>query len=357
MDNRIKEHAGIIADWSTEMKDDDNVVIIANPEAEGLVIALYEEIGKHGGHPTTLYSSNEANRAYLKNFDGEFKTPEHALKLYEEADVVISIKSDVNVKAMNDVPGEVLSEYSKVRKPLSDIIQDKRTCLTAFPTNAAAQLADMSLTEYKDFVWDATLRDWQEVHDKQEILKKKMDEAEEVYITGKETELTMSIKGNIGVNSDGKHNLPSGEVYTAPVPDRVEGHILFDKPLIYMGREIEDVKLEFEDGEVVEHSAGCDEELLTNILNTDKGSRKLGELGIGTNRGIKTFTRNMLFDEKMGDTIHLALGKAINRSIGENGEGNDSAIHMDIIKDMSQGRVEMDDETVMEDGKFIWEME
>ncbi len=356
MDNRIKEHAGIIADWSTEMKEDDKVVILAHSEAEELMIALYEEIGKHGAHPTTLYSSNEANRAYLKNFDGEFKTPKHTLTLFREADVVISIKSDVNVKAMNDVPGEVLSEYSKVRKPLSDILQDKRTCLTAFPTNAAAQLADMSLAEYKDFVWNAILRDWQDVHEKQEILKKKMDEAEEVYITGRETELTMSIKGNIGVNSDGKHNLPSGEVYTAPIPDRVDGHILFDKPLIYMGREIEDVKLKFEGGKVVKHSAGSNEELLTNILNTDEGSRKLGELGIGTNRGIKIFTRNMLFDEKMGDTIHLALGKAIKRSVGEDGEGNDSAIHMDIIKDMSKGRVEMDDETVLENGKFIWEM-
>ncbi len=357
MDKRIKEHAQIIVDWSTEMKEDDNVVIMAHPEAEELVIALNEEIGKKGAHPTTLYSSNEASRAYLKNFDGEFKTPEHTLKLFEEADAVISIKSDYNEKAMNDVPGEVLSEYSKVRKPLSDLLQDKRTCLTAFPTNAAAQLADMSLRQYQDFVWNAVLRDWQEVHEKQEILKKKMDEAEEVYITGKETELTMSIKGNLGENSDGKFNLPSGEVFTAPIPDSVEGKILFDKPLIYMGREINDVRLKFEEGKVVEHSASSNEGLLSQILETDEGAKRLGELGIGTNRGIKTFTRNMLFDEKMGDTIHLALGRAINRTIGEDGEGNDSAIHMDIIKDMSKGRVEMDGETVMEDGKFIWEME
>ncbi|MFP3871603.1 MAG: aminopeptidase [Candidatus Aenigmatarchaeota archaeon] len=356
MDNRIKEQAGIIADWSTEMKEDDNVVILAHAEAEELVIALHEEIGKYGAHPSTLYSSNEASRAYLRNFEGDFKTPDHTLSLFEEADVVISIKSDVNEKAMSDVPGEVLSEYSKVRKPISELLQDRRTCLTAFPTNAAAQLADMSLAEYKDFVWGAILRDWQEVHEKQEILKKKMDEAEEVYITGKETELTMSIKGNIGVNSDGKHNLPSGEVYTAPIPNSVEGDILFDKPMIYSGREIDDVKLTFEDGKVVDYTAGSNEELLGAVLDTDEGSRRVGELGIGTNRAIKRFTRNMLFDEKMGDTIHLALGRAIKRSIGEDGEGNDSAIHMDIIKDMSEGRVEMDDETVMEDGKFIWEM-
>ncbi len=356
MDDRIKEHAEIIADWSTEMEKDDNVLVMAHPQAEELVIALYEEIGERGAHPTTLFSSSEVSRAYLKNFNGEFKTPEHILSLFENSDVVISIKSDVNEKAMNDVPGQLLAEYSKVRKPISDMVQDKKTCLTAFPTNAAAQLADMSLRSYQDFVWNAVLRDWQEVHDKQEILKKKMDEAEEVYITGKETELTMSIKGNLGENSDGKFNLPSGEVFTAPIPDSVEGEILFDKPLIYMGREINNVRLRFEKGEVVKHSADTNEQLLSQILQADEGANKLGELGIGTNRGIKIFTRNMLFDEKMGDTIHLALGKAIKRTIGENGAGNDSAIHMDIIKDMSQGRLEMDGETVMENGKFIWEM-
>lgn len=357
MDKRIKEHAELIADWSTDMEEDDKVIISSNPEAEELVIALHEEIGKRGGHPITLYSSNEKSRKYLKSFTGEFeKTPEHTLSLFEKTDVFISIKSDPNQKAMNDVPGERLAQYSKIRKPLSDIIQNKKSCLTAFPTNGAAQLADMSLDKYQDFVWNAIIRDWQEIHDKQEMLKKKMDEGEEVYIEGKETELTMSIKGNVGENSDGKFNLPSGEVFTAPLPDSVEGEIFFDKPLIYMGREIKDVKLKFEKGEVVKHSAENNEELLSQLLKTDEGARRLGELGIGTNRGIQRFTKNMLFDEKMGETIHLALGRAIDRSVGEDGKGNDSAIHMDIIKDMSQGRVEIDDETVMEDGKFIWEL-
>ncbi len=357
MDKRIREHAEIIAEWSTEMEKDDKVVITTNPEAEELVIALHEEIGKRGAHPITLYSSNEKSRSYLRNFDGEFKTPEHTLKLFEESDVFISIRSDKNLKALNDVPGELLSKYSKVRKPLSEIIQDKRTCLTVFPTNSLAQLAEMSLAEYQDFVWEAIIRDWQEIHDKQQILKEKMDESDEVYIEGEETELTMSIKNNLGVNSDGKFNLPSGEVFTAPIPDSVEGEIYFDKPLIYMGREIKEVRLKFEEGEVVEYSAEMNEGLLDNLLKTDEGAKRLGELGIGTNRAIKKFTKNMLFDEKMGDTIHLALGRAINRSVGDDGKGNDSAIHMDIIKDMSEGRVEMDGETVMENGKFIWEID
>ncbi|MFW6083140.1 MAG: aminopeptidase [Thermoplasmatota archaeon] len=357
MDDRIKKHAEILADWSTDIEEDDNVVIVGNPEAHELFVALHEEVGKRGAFPTTIYTSNEMNRTYLKNFEGEFKTPEHTLNLYENADVVIFVKSDPNEKAMNDVPGEVISEYSKSRKPISDLLQEKKSSITAFPTNAAAQLADMSLSEYRDFVWNAVIRDWKEVHEKQQILKEKLDEADEVHIEGPETDLTMSIKGNIGVNSDGKHNLPSGEVYTAPIPDSVNGKIMFDKPLMYMGREIQGVRLKFEDGVVGEHSAEMNEELLSDLLDTDEGARKLGELGIGTNRDIKTFTRNMLFDEKMGDTIHLALGRAINRSIGEDGEGNESAIHMDIIKDMSEGTLKLDDEIVMENGKFIWEMD
>ncbi|MFW6041278.1 MAG: aminopeptidase [Thermoplasmatota archaeon] len=356
MDQRIKDHAEILCDWSTNIEKGDNVVIIADPEAHELIIALYEEIGNRKAYPVTIYSSKEADRAYLKSFKSGFELPEHKYSLFKEADVIIAIKSDANLMATSDIPGDTLTEKAKADKPMRDILLEKRTSLTLFPTNAHAQLAGMSLREYQKFVWKAIIRDWKEVESNQEILKQKMDEAEEVYIEGPETELTMSIKGNVGVNSAGKHNLPSGEVYTAPIPNSVEGKIMFDKPLIHSGREIVGIRLKFEEGEVVEHSAERNKELLTDLLNTDEGSKRVGELGIGTNRDIERFTKNMLFDEKMGDTIHLALGRAIERSVGEDGEGNDSALHMDIIKDMSKGRLEMDGETLMENGKFIWEM-
>ncbi|MBS3816529.1 MAG: aminopeptidase [Candidatus Thermoplasmatota archaeon] len=356
MDERIRKHAQILVEWSTEIEEGDNVIISANPEAQELITALYEEIGKKGGKPVTLYRSNEASAAYLKNHEGELQTPEHKLSLFKEADAVISVRGDPNQKAMNNVPGEKVSSMSRANKPINDLLSEKRTSLTVFPTNSQAQLAGMSLEEYRDFVWNATLRDWEEVEEKQEILKKKMDEASEVFIKGKDTEIEMNIAGNVGVNSSGKHNLPSGEVYIAPIPDSVEGEILFDLPIMHRGKEINGVKLRFEDGEVVEYSAEKNEEILENMLYTDEGARRLGELGIGTNRGIDRFTRNILFDEKMGDTIHLALGRAIPRSVGEDGEGNDSAVHVDMIKDMSEGTVEMDGETILKDGKFVWEL-
>ncbi len=356
MDDRIKQHAEILVEWSTEIEEEDNVIIRAGEEAKELVIALQEEIGKKGANPITLYSSSEASRAYLKNFEGEFETPEHVLALMKESDVIISIGSDPNLKAMSDVSGKTLAEYSKARKPLQEEQMNMRWCGTQHPTNAQAQMAGMSLEEYKEFVYDAILRDWQEVHDMQEKLKKKLDKGSEVYIEGPGTELTMNIEGMTGINSDGDHNLPSGEVFTAPVVDSVEGEILFDKPLIHQGNEINGVKLTFENGEVVEYSAEQNEDVLDDMLETDEGAKKLGELGIGTNRGIDVFTKNMLFDEKMGDTIHLALGRAYGRCIDdEDNEQNQSAIHVDMIKDMSEGILEVDGETIIENGKFFWE--
>ena len=355
MDQRIREHARILADWSTSIQKDDNVLIRAHPKAHELVVALYKEIGARGANPATLYTSNEASRSYLMHHKDEMKTPEHLYALFEKSDVLIAIHADDNLTALGDVPGERLSAMSKANKPIMELLSDKRTSITLFPTDSAAQLAGMSLEAYQDFVWGAIIRDWQEVHDMQEILRERLADTDEVHITGPETDITLKIGGMTPINSDGKNNLPSGEVYVAPHPESTEGTILFDMPMIIRGREINGVKLEFSRGEVVDFSAQNNEDLLESLLNTDAGARRLGELGIGTNRQIDRFTRNILFDEKMGDTIHLALGYAIPRSVGEGKKGNESAIHMDLIKKMKHGCMSLDGEMVMENGKFVWE--
>ena len=151
-------------------------------------------------------------------------------------------------------------------------------------------------------------------------------------------------------------NLPGGEVFTAPVPDSVEGEVLFDMPLMAQGREVTEVRLVFEDGEVTEHSADRNEDLLTEVLHTDDGARRLGELGIGMNRDIDRFTYNMLFDEKMGDTVHMAIGRAYEETVGEDRQANESAVHLDMIVDMSEESViEVDGEVVQRDGTFRFE--
>ncbi len=355
MDPRVREHAEIICDWSIELEADEDVVVTAAPEAHDLVVALNEEIGRRGGNVVTLYSSDEAGRAYLKAHDGDFTMPEHVLALYEEADAAVHVRSDANVTEMSDVDGETMAERSRVTKPITEERLSTNWCLTQHPTRSYAQNAGMSTDEYRGFVYEATLRDWQEVHDRQEELRRRLDEASEVRVVGDDTDVSMDVDGMNAVNSSGKNNLPSGEVFTAPVPDSVEGEVLFDKPLIHQGKEMEGVYLEFNEGVVVESSAESNEEALDDLLETDDGARRLGELGIGTNRDIDRFTYNMLFDEKMGDTVHMALGRAYDENVGEDREGNDSAVHVDMIKDVSDGRIEFDGDVVQEGGEFVWE--
>ncbi|MFB6273583.1 MAG: aminopeptidase [Salinibacter sp.] len=356
MDTRIEEHARILADWSTDVRSGDDVVIAAGPEAHELVVALHRELGDRGANPTTLYTSGEASRAHLQAHDGDFTLPEPKLALYEACDVAIHVRSDPNLAALNDVPGERLAERSRVHKPITEERLSKRWCLTQHPTTAHAQAADLPLEPYRDFVYGAILRDWAAVEEYQAELQRRLEEASTVrVVAGDETDIRMRVDGMHAINSAGRHNMPSGEVFTAPVPDSVEGTVLFDKPLIHQGREMEGVRLVFEEGEVVDSSAERNEAALDDLLDTDAGARRLGELGIGTNRDIDQFTKNMLFDEKMGDTVHLALGRAYDANVGEEQTGNDSAVHVDMILDTSTGRIEFDGEIIQEGGRFIWE--
>ncbi len=356
MDPRIREQASVIVDHSVDLQEGDTVVISAPSVAEDLVVALYEAIGDRGATPLATLSSDRAKRAYLKASD-EFATPEHTLALVEAADVHIAVRAHANVTERGDVDPETTAKHRKAMMPVQDERLSKRWCLTQYPTGANAQLAEMSTEAYEDFVWDAVLKDWATQKEHQQQLVDILEPASEVRIvSGSTTDLRMSIEGNPVQNDYGEHNLPGGEVFTAPVPDSVEGEVLFDKPLYHQGREVEDVYLRFEDGEIVEHAANKNEAVLTEVLETDAGARRLGELGIGMNRSIDQFTYNMLFDEKMGDTVHMAVGRAYEDTVGEENERNDSAVHVDMIVDMSENSyIKVDGETVQRDGRFVFE--
>ena len=357
MDPRIREHAETIVDHSIDLQDGDRVVIQLPPEAEDLAVALYELCGERGAIPTWLTHSNRASRAYLHASGEEYETPENQLAFYEETDVFIIARGGANVTETSDVPPENNAAYKRAYRPIQEERLSKRWCLTQFPTSGHAQLAGMSTEGYENFVWDAVSLDWAAQRDFQADMVDLLDDADEVRIVaGEETDLTLSVAGNTTLNDYGEKNLPGGEVFTAPVVDSVEGTVYFDLPLYRQGREIEDVRLTFEDGEVVDHSAGRNEDLLTEILNTDDGARRLGELGIGMNRAIDQFTYNMLFDEKMGDTVHLAVGAAYPETVGEANELNESAEHVDMIIDMSEdSSIELDGTVVQRDGTFVFE--
>jgi len=362
MDPRVREHASIVVDHSVALADGETVVIDAHHVADDLVVALYELIGDRGGHPVRVVgrTGDRQRRAYLRaaaGADVEFETPAHELALIEETDVYVAIRAGANVTETSDVDPGVATGYRRARRPILEERLSTRWCLTQFPAPANAQLAEMSTEGYENFVWDAVNKDWDAQRAFQANMVEIMDRTEEVRIvSGDTTELTMSVAGNPTINDYGEHNLPGGEVFTAPIPDSVEGKVLFDMPLYHQGREITDVHLVFEDGEVVEHAAGKHEGLLRELLETDDGARRLGELGIGMNRDIDRFTYNMLFDEKMGDTVHMAVGRAYDDTVGEGNEGNDSAVHVDMIVDMSEDSfIEVDGERVQEDGTFVFE--
>ncbi|NGM70234.1 aminopeptidase [Natronolimnobius sp. AArcel1] len=360
MDERIREHAAVLVDWSARIESGDNVVLSVGPEAHELAVAVAEKLGERGANLLSTYSSGELSRAYLQAHDGEFdENPAHELALYEEADVYLSLGGGRNTSATADVSGETQTAYRRARQDIREARYETRWVSTLHPTRSLAQQANMAYEEYQDFAYDAILRDWESLAEEMGQLKDLLDAGSEVRLVSEGTDLTMEIENRTAVNSAASveydsHNLPSGEVFTAPTA--TEGEVTFDVPMTLRGEAVRNVRLEFADGEVVDYDAEQGADVIADILETDAGAKRLGELGIGMNRGIDRYTDTILFDEKMGDTVHLALGRAYDACLPEGESGNDSATHVDMITDMSEdSRLEIDGEVVQRNGRFRWE--
>ena len=366
MDERIRDHARVLVDWSARVERGDDVVLAVDDGAHDLAVAVAGELGARGANLLATYDAGEVQRAYLRAHDGDFADAEAALALYERADAVLSLRAGRNTMATADVPGETQSAYARAREAVREARLDTDWVVTVHPTRSLAQQAGMSYEGYRKFVYDAVLRDWEVLAEEMAELKTVLDEGSEVRLVKERddqprTDLTMSIEDRVAVNSAASvaydsHNLPSGEVFTAP--NAAEGEVFFDVPMTHQGRHIRDVHLAFEGGEVVDFSAGENEDVLADVLATDAGARRLGELGVGMNRGIDRFTDNILFDEKMGDTAHLALGRAYDSNFppGHEDEANSSAVHVDMITDVSEAsRIEVDGSVIQRDGRFRWE--
>ncbi|WP_255194031.1 aminopeptidase [Natronobeatus ordinarius] len=360
MDERVREHAAVLVDWSARVEAGDNVVLSVGPDAHELAVAVAEQLGERGANLLATYSSGEIQRAYLRAHDGDFdEDPAHELALAEHADVFLSLGGGRNTSATADVPGEIRQAYRKAQEGVREARYDTRWVSTVHPTRSLAQQANMAYEEYRDFAYDAILRDWEALAEEMARMKTILDEGSEVRLVSPGTNLTMSIEGRTAVNSAASveydsHNLPSGEVFTAP--NGTDGEVTFDVPMTIQGESVRDVRLEFDDGEVVASEAAEGEAVIGDVLETDDGARRLGELGIGMNRGIDRYTDSILFDEKMGDTVHLALGRAYDACLPEGETGNESAVHVDLITDVSEeSRLEVDGEVVQRNGRFRWE--
>lgn len=360
MDPRVREHAAVLVDWSARIEPGDNVVVDVDDGVHELGVAVTERLGDVGANVVHTYGSGELDRAYLTAHDGDFESdPAHERALLEHADAYLRLGGGRNTMATADVPGETRQAFSRARRGIREARLETDWVSTVHPTRSLAQQAEMAYEEYQNFVYDAILRDWASLAEEMGTLKVLIDEGSEVRLQKAHTDLTMSIDGRTAVNSAASvaydsHNLPSGEVFTAPYA--TEGEVYFDVPMTINARRVRDVHLAFEAGEVVDFSAETGEAVLEEVLETDPGARRLGELGVGMNRGIDRFTDNILFDEKMGDTVHLALGRAYDSTVPDDESANDSAVHVDMITDMSEdSRLEIDGEVVQRNGIFRWE--
>ena len=354
VDPRIVEHAKIVVNYSCRVRKGDNVLVLTSSEAIPLVREIAREVGRAGGQLLVLLSEDSISRAYALEADDDALEvlPKPLEQLIAGSDVLINARATSNAKEMSDIPPRKMMLTSRAMGPLQTIIEKKRWNITLHPTPALAQEAGKSFEAFADFVYGATLVDWPGMVKKMQVLADRMAATKDVRIVGKETDITLSIQGRKPIIDGGEKNLPGGEVFTSPVDESANGTVYFDKPIIFAGSEVSGVRVTFKNGRVTDHRAEVGGEFLGALLDTDEGAKRLGELGIGMNRGIREFSKNILFDEKMGDTIHLALGLAFEEAGGRNKSG----IHIDMVKGMRDGGViYFDDEPIYKSGKFVWE--
>jgi aminopeptidase len=364
-DPRVEKLADVLVNYSTAVQPGDKVIITGGTPAEPLLKAVYVTVLQAGGHPLlfpSLPGAEELLYQYASDEQLEYIDPPVKL-ITDTYDVRINVRGAANTKALSNVDPSKMVLRNQAHTELMETFMRRsatgafRWVGTLFPTNAYAQDADMSLSDYEDFVYGACMPDfddpvgyWQEFSAWQQKIIDWLEGKEHVHVVGPDTDLELSVAGRTFINSDGKHNMPSGEVFTGPVKDSVEGHVTFSYPAIHQGREVTGVRLWFEDGKVTKATAEKNEEFLLKTLDTDAGSRYLGEFAIGTNEGITQFTRQILFDEKINGSFHVALGAGY----PETGSQNESAIHWDMICDLREGgQIWVDGELLYENGKFV----
>ncbi|PPD58386.1 aminopeptidase [Dehalogenimonas etheniformans] len=363
-DPRIDKLAKLLVNYSVEVKPGDRVAIMALEIAKPLSDSIFVEVLKAGGHPLVLTPSQTSELLFKYGSKEQIEYVHQPLAhITEQYDVRISVLAEENTRSLSRIDPQKAAWHSAARRHLMKTMMQRsasgafRWTIAPYPTNAMAQDADMSLADYTDFIFDACLPDlndpvgyWQALSDKQAYIINWLTGKKKVHITAPETDITFNIHGRTWENCDGRRNMPDGEVFTGPIEDSAEGHVYFSYPAIHGGHEVTGVRLWFEKGKCVRATAEKNEEYLNKILDADPGARYLGELAIGTNEGIKNFTREILFDEKIGGSFHMALGAGI----PETGAKNESAIHWDMVCDLRHdGEITVDGELLYKNGEFV----
>ncbi|MFH1889551.1 MAG: aminopeptidase [Nanoarchaeota archaeon] len=358
MDPRISKQADILINHSLKVKKGERVLIESDILSKPLVLELYKRMLQKGASEVRINFGSERFSEEFQEIFLKYSTslqrrnfPKTSFYEIKNVDCWIGIIAPSNTKALSSIDPKVISERMIITKPIRQWRVDKtRWVITLFPTNSLAQEAGMSLSDYEDFVF-SSINDvsWNSLKEKQAKLKKLMDKTKLVKIVSKDTNLSFSIEGRKAESCFGSFNMPDGEVFTSVVENSVNGFITFSFPAIYLGREFENVRLEFKNGKVVKATSSKNEKDLNKILDSDRGARFIGKFGIGTNSKIQRFTKDILFDEKIGGTIHLALGRGYKETLSK----NVSSIHWDMICDLrTGGALSFDDKIVQLKGKW-----
>jgi aminopeptidase len=353
-DPRYTKLAEILVNKCIETKPGEHIWIRAiSPDSLPLAREVFKQIVLVGAHPLYDITDDAVSNFFYKHATADQLNhkPDTMEFIATLADKTITLVGESNKRELAGSDPKKMLERSKLLRPVKDIIMKKPWVLTYVPTPGMAQDANMSQDDFEDFYFGATNRDWQEVQDTMQQCSEFLNGVKDLHITGVKTDLHMSAADRTWIYDDWKANMPGGEVFTSPVADSVEGTIYFNYPLLYQSQLIRDITLTFERGRIVEATATESQSLLDDILNTDTDARRLGEVAFGGNPGIRRYMYSVLFDEKMAGTLHCAIGQGFAECGGE----TQSAIHMDIVKDMTSpgSRVTADGKDFLVDGKIV----
>lgn len=359
LDDLVARWATLLVNYCLRVEPGESILIASELEARPLIEACFREVVKRGANPIVRIELPGLAEFFVEHAD-ESQLAHLSPISIREAEIVdgrIRISAETDTRSMRGVDPKRQAIVDRGRAPLRELARTKRWVLTQYPTLAYAADAGMPIADYEAYVASAMFLDrddpvaaWQALGRRQAGLVEFMAGVSEVRIEGDGTDVTLSVAGRTWINSDGRRNMPSGEIFTGPVETSARGKLRSRFPVCRGGRELKGIALEFLDGKVIAASADEGEDYLLSMLDLDPGARYLGELGIGLNSGIDRFTGSILYDEKIGGTVHLALGE----SYPETGGINKSALHWDLILDLRKGgRVTADGRVVMEDGRWL----
>ena len=361
--NILEKYADLLTRYCLDIKPGESLYISSTTLAEPLVKEVYKKCISLGGMVHINLDFREKHKIFMDhaNENQLSSIDPIKLKIMSEFDAFLAIRAPHNLRENNNIDPKKSKKWSEANSEINKIYFSRtadgsmKRSLCQFPTNASAQEAGMSLSEYQDFVFNACklfdpdpINSWLEVRKKQQRIVDYLNSCESITYKNDKSEISFSVKGRTWINSDGRTNMPSGEVFSGPVEDSVNGTIHFDYPSIYRGKEAKNITLKVENGKVIDWKAEVGQDLLDEIMDID-GARFFGEVAIGTNYNINKATKNILFDEKIGGTIHMAIGQSYIQTGGK----NKSSIHWDMIANMQKGSIIADGNLIYQNGKFI----